>query len=314
MKRKLKITTIFISISALIIHVINRMTCYLATIENIFNSSGNNYYDWRHGKIYYKKQGKGEPILLIHDLNSNSSGYEWKKIAIRLADKSTVYTIDLLGCGRSDKPNFTYTNYLYVQMINDFIKNVIGKKTNIIVTGDSVPIAIMACNTGENTIDKIVTINPISLKETTKIPCKYSKLFKTLIQTPIIGTLIYNTLHSKKQIENVFQNKYYYSPGRVDELIKKAYYEAAHSNHSHSKYLFASIKGKYTNMNIIPFISHIKNEILIISGDNRDYKITEEYLKYVPSIQTAIIKNTNYLPQLESPVELTNQVKVFFDI
>ena len=49
--------------------------------------------------------------------------------------KNTVYTLDLLGCGKSDKPNFTYTNFLYVQLVTDFINNVIGEKADVIVTG-----------------------------------------------------------------------------------------------------------------------------------------------------------------------------------
>ena len=311
MKKKFKIATLLVSLTTISIHIANKITCYIATIENILNTTENNYYKWRFGKIFYKKQGNGKPILLVHDLNSYSSGYEWKKTAIRLAEKNTVYTIDLLGCGRSDKPYFTYTNYLYVQMLNDFIKNIIGEKTDVIVTGNSVPLIIMACNIEENMIQKIVAINPMSLKETRKIPCKYSKYVKAILQSPIVGTLLYNILHSKKQIENTFKNKYYYNPGRVDELTKRAYYESAHLNHSRSKYLFASIKCNYTNMNIIPFISRIRNDMLIISGDNRNYQIVEEYLKFLPTTRIAIIKNTNYLPQLESPVEFTNQIKSF---
>ena len=50
----------------------------------------------------------------------------------------TVYTIDLLGFGRSEKPNLTYTNYLYVQLVTDFIQNIIGEKTDIIASNESI--------------------------------------------------------------------------------------------------------------------------------------------------------------------------------
>ena len=61
-------------------------------------------------------------MLLLHDLHCASSGREWQYIEDTLAQDHTVYTLDLLGCGRSDKPAITYTNFLYVQLIVTFIK------------------------------------------------------------------------------------------------------------------------------------------------------------------------------------------------
>lgn len=50
-------------------------------------------------------------MLLLHDLHCASSGREWQYIEDALAQDHTVYTLDLLGCGRSDKPAITYTNF-----------------------------------------------------------------------------------------------------------------------------------------------------------------------------------------------------------
>ena len=63
------------------------------------------------------KKGEGTPLLLVHDLNCASSNYEWKYVVDDLSKRHTVYAIDLLGCGHSDKPKMTYTNYLYVQLL-----------------------------------------------------------------------------------------------------------------------------------------------------------------------------------------------------
>lgn len=87
---------------------------------------------WEH--LLYQK-GTGSPILLIHDTLPGASGYEWSKIEDELAIDHTVYTVDLLGCGRSDKSSITYTNFVYVQMISDFIKKIIGQKTDVIASG-----------------------------------------------------------------------------------------------------------------------------------------------------------------------------------
>ena len=75
-----------------------------------------------------QKKGTGSPILLIHDALPGASGYEWSKIEDELAVDHTVYTVDLLGCGRSDKPSITYTNFVYVQMICDLSGKLSEKK------------------------------------------------------------------------------------------------------------------------------------------------------------------------------------------
>ena len=58
--------------------------------------------------ILYTKKGSGSPVLLIHDIVPGACGYEWNRIEEELAMEHTVYTIDLLGCGRSEKPGVTY--------------------------------------------------------------------------------------------------------------------------------------------------------------------------------------------------------------
>ena len=144
MKNKLKSCAILATLGAITIHLINKTLIEMATKDSLLNSSEGNYYDWRFGKIYYRKQGNGKPLLLLHDLDAESSGVEWKKVAAILAEKHTVYTVDLLGCGRSEKPNITYTNFLYVQMLTDFIKHIIGEKADVVATGESAAIAAVS--------------------------------------------------------------------------------------------------------------------------------------------------------------------------
>ena len=74
------------------------------------------------GTFIIPKRELGHRFFLIHDTLPGASGYEWSKIEDELAIDHTVYTVDLLGCGRSDKSSITYTNFVYVQMISDFIK------------------------------------------------------------------------------------------------------------------------------------------------------------------------------------------------
>ena len=147
-----------------------------------------------------------------------------------------MYTLDLLGCGKSDKPNFTYTNFLYVQLVTDFINNVIGEKADVIVTGNSCSFVLMACHNNDEIIDRILLINPPSISSISKVPTKRTKMLKFIINIPFIGTLLFNLLHSKDSIEQTFMTEYFYNPQFVDDEIVKTYCESAQISKTQSKY------------------------------------------------------------------------------
>lgn len=313
-KNKITSAIVITGLTLLVIHLINKLIFALAIGKDRLNTSSGSFYKWRFGNIFYKKQGNGKPLLLIHDLNVTSSAYEWNKMTRQLAENYTVYTIDLIGCGRSDKPKLTYTNYLYVQLISDFIKNVIGHKTDVAVTGLSGSFVIMACNANPELFDRIMIINPHSLSSLAQIPRKRTKTLKFLLETPLIGTLIYNMCTSKTKIKEVFKNRYFSNAASCSSKNIEAYHEAAHLGKADAKYLYASLKGRFVNINITHALKQINNSITLICGTDLDNAtgIMDEYTELNPSIETNIIADTKYLPQLEKPSSLLSQIRIYF--
>lgn len=312
--KKLK-SFIFTSATILfIIHLFNKLVFFIAGAKELLYSRHSNFYQWRFGKVFYTKQGKGSPLLLIHDLSHVSSEIEWKLLVDDLSKKHTVYTIDLIGCGRSEKPEMTYTSFLYVQLLNDFIKNVIKSKTNVVASGFSSSIVIMACNMDSSLYQKIFLINPTDMNQLKKCPHTRDKLMKYVIHTPIIGTLIYNIFSRKTMIRKAFENEYFYNEHKIRDRFIDCYYEAAHLNGSSSKYLFASNFSNYTNCNITHALKSINNSIFIAIGDQVDNynNIIDEYVEINPSIETNVINNTKGLPHLEKPKSILSLFDMFF--
>lgn len=295
------------------LHVINRLYYSYAKSKEILNKTENNYYDWRFGKIRYQKKGSGNPVLLIHDLDIGSSSYEFYKLSDELAKTNEVYSIDLLGFGLSEKPNFTYTNFIYVQLITDFIKNIIGKKTSIIASGDSSSIATMTCHTSPELIKNLIFINPKNLGKYNQIPTKRSKLTKYMIEAPIIGTFTYNIISNKEAILKKFKESYYYdfSNSKLEEVY--AYLEAAHLDDYNSKFTYASMMGKYMNINIYQPLKNIDHSIMILFGEeyeNADM-IKDGYLSCNGAIETYDIKETKQLPHMEKPDEVAERCSIY---
>ena len=314
-KKNLTLTTLLTGSAAIGIHLINKAIYLSSIVDNKLNNSGGNYYDWKFGKIFYEKTGEGKPLLLVHDLSTFSSAVEWKKVIKIFSQDHTVYTIDLLGCGRSDKPNITYTNFLYVQMITDFIKNVIKEKTDIAATGLSGSFVLGACHNDHDVIDNIILINPTDIKATSKGPTKSTKTLTKLINLPLVGTLLYNILTTEKNIQLAFSEKYYYDCSKIDDQLIKTYYEAAHCGNASSKFLFASICGYYTTANISLYLEGLNNSIFIIVGEKEENQMdyAKQYQTLLPSVEIIEIENTKYLPHLEQADEFTINVSILLD-
>ena len=150
MKKNIRHFFLLTALAAGTIHLVNRFIDMTAEMKNILKTESGSYYHWKNGSIFYTKRGSGSPLLLIHELNPIASSYEWCRLVKKLENHYTVYTIDLLGCGRSDKPYLTYTNYLYVQLLTDFIHDVIGERPDVVTTGNSISFAVLAQNMNPN--------------------------------------------------------------------------------------------------------------------------------------------------------------------
>lgn len=305
-KKKLAIGTGILTTSTIAMHLINKFIEINVSQNKSLEYIPDLYYNWKFGEISYTKQGKGSPILLVHDLTTYSSGYEWHKIVDRLSTEYTVYCIDLLGCGNSDKPHILYTNFLYAQLITDFIKNVIGDTTTVVATGESASFVLAACNNNEELFGEIFMINPMDINVLTKSPNKLSSLITKIINTPILGTFLYNVFTRKEKVKSLFETDYYSNYTFEEDNIAKVYYESAHTKGS--KYLFASLSGFYTILNISHCVKSIKKNISIIVGnDLEEYKaIAEEYQDILLFVNIYEIEETKYLPQLEKPEEFVD--------
>lgn len=295
---------LFLSVATLAgMYAYNQFVASTSTKKNMLPTKNGSYYSWKQGNVFYTKTGTGDPVLLIHDTNSASSSVEWSKISKRLQKKHTVYTMDLLGCGLSDKPGLSYTNYMYVQLITAFIKDIIKSKTSIVASNLSSSFVIMANQLDASIIDKMIFINPVSFHSMDAMPDQQSKLKQTIINLPLVGTFIYNLLMNPKRIDRQFRFIYYCRPQLISSKTKDAYYEAAHMDNSNGKYLYSSLLGNYMNIDLRHAVKKITKPVsFIISSDIKaNYKTSQEYRKLNSNIDITYVSNCKLYPQLENP-------------
>lgn len=283
MKKLITKVITFISFMLIAIETFNRIVLYLTKKENKVNPIADKTYNWRFGDIKYMVKGKGEPLLLVHDMTPGSSSLEWKNIINNLSKNYSVYALDLPGFGISDKQIKTYTNYLYTSVICDFISDVIKDKVTIITSNESANIAVLSAYQHKDLFDKIIFVNPSSMENYNKIPDKNCRNYKNLISLPIIGTFIY--------LINLIRDK-----NLNNEQLFAAQYDGKNARHYYGSYI-----GNYVNFPIHHRINDIDIPILLITGEKFDkiYGISSEYIDYVDNSST--IENASQFPHRDEP-------------
>lgn len=314
--KKIAKNAALVSLIFFIMLIINKLIFIFSTINKKLYEYNSYYYEWKFGKIHYTIQGNGKPVLCIHSLKNGASSYEFSKIIKSLSKNHTVYALDLIGYGNSEKPKMTYTAYLYVQLLHDFIKDVIQENTDIISSGNSNSFVTMLSLQNSNYIDKLIFINPGKLSVLSKNPTKKNSLFKYLIESPIIGTMIYLFLNSKYYLQLQFKRDYFYNSHNISKKYLKSFYENAHIGDANNKFSYASNLCRYNNVNICTALEQINNSIFIIQGSERldSYEeIINEYKKTNPSIESSVIYKTKEFPHIEKPKAVLEVLSLYLN-
>lgn len=313
MNKSTKCILFTLGVSIAGIYVYNKFVEETASQKNLLSDKDGQYYNWKYGNVFYTKSGSGSPVLLIHDTDASASNVEWNKMIHRLTKNHTVYSIDLLGCGRSDKPALEYTNYLYVQMLQSFMQDVIQEKTTVIASNISASFVVMANHIDDSLFEKIILINPASLKQLDMIPDELSKVKKNIIQLPFVGTFVYNVMNNMQRIDESFRTRYVTRPQLVSSSMEDIYYEAAHKNGSNGRFLYSSLLGNYVNNSITHAVKALSTPTLIIgSVEMKKYALAlDDYHKVNTNIDIVRITNGSLYPHMEIPEKITSLIENF---
>lgn len=84
-------------------------------------------------KMHYIEQGAGDPILFLHGMPTSS--YLWRNIIPYLSPLSRCIAVDLIGMGKSDKPNIDYTIHDHINFVEKFIKKLNLRRLTIVMHG-----------------------------------------------------------------------------------------------------------------------------------------------------------------------------------
>ena len=304
---KLRNTLITAGLSCTALAAYNRYTCKKADSASFLNCRiPSSQFGWKLGNIHYTKQGSGSPILLIHDYLSFSGAWEWNALSQRLSKNHTVYALDLPGCGRSEKSFTAYTSYLYVQLISDFISKLIREPVILVVSGHSVLPAVMLAKSEPALFRQIIALNPSAPHHPNVCELLLGKLFLT----PLIGTFAYNMFLTPARLQSSFEQARLFHSRELQAAYRKAFWQGAHMNRAHGKYLLASYLLGYMDSDLSFSLKKLAVPFSILTGS--DVSGAEEailsYRRQNPQIPVRQVEDGRLMMQMEQAEEVANRI------
>ncbi len=91
------------------------------------------FVDVLGSKIHFIEQGEGDPILFLHAVPA--SNYSWRNIIPSISSYGRCIAPDLIGMGKSGKPDIAYRLFDHINYINEFIEKLNLDKITLVLHG-----------------------------------------------------------------------------------------------------------------------------------------------------------------------------------
>jgi pimeloyl-ACP methyl ester carboxylesterase len=226
------------------------------------------FFDWKYGRIFYKTSGRQNsrpPLLFVHGVGAGSSSFMWRKNFDMLARDFPVYAIDLLGFGFSEKPGAApYSADLYVELITDFIREVVGYPANVIASSLGAAYVVRVADEHRELISGLVLNAPAGADSFRNRPGMAGAAFYGLLQSPVLGTSFYNVMASERSIRDYAKKQLFYDHRRVtDRLVAHLY---ATSHQSGALHAIAAFLAGYLNLDMRAAFARFDQPSVLVWG------------------------------------------------
>src|SRR5215813_15321484 len=275
------------------------------------------YFSWKLGQVFYQHAGKGRsapPLVLVHGIGAGVSSFMWRKNFDALAADFEVYALDLLGFGLSDKPAaVSYSPDLYVELISDFLREVVGRRANLIASSLSASYAVRVADEHPELIGSLILNAPAGYDTLNTRPGMAGAAFYGLLQSPVLGTSFYNVMASERSIRDYAKNQLFYDHRRVtDRLVTHLY---ATSHQPGAQHAIAAFLSGYLNTEIRMAFARLDQPVTLVCG-KQDLSApigrAQALAKLNPDARLEVFDYCRMMPEQEHPEQFNDLVRNSF--
>jgi pimeloyl-ACP methyl ester carboxylesterase len=279
-------------------------------LENLIGGE-EGWFSWRGHRIAYTKRGGGPPLLLVHGIYPTASSFEWRFNVDDLARHHTVFTIDLIGFGRSDRPAIRYSARLYLALIADFVAQVIGAPVVLAATSLSAAYAIVLGARDPGRFPALVLVEPTGLVRMHTPPSAAGDVARYTVDSPVIGTAVFNAMVSRRSIRDWLERNYV-DPGLITDETVAAHHSTAHQ--PGARYAPSAFLSSHLNLDVRRALRRLLQPALLVWGEQATETPVEDvrgFRALRPDMEVAILDPAGSLPHDEQPGDFNEIVTTF---
>ena len=257
------------------------------------------FWQWRDQSIYYVKAGDRHarpPLLLVHGFGASTD--HWRKNVAALQDEFEVWAIDLLGFGRSAKPEMQYSGSLWRDQLHDFITEVI--QAPVVLAGNSLGGYASLCVAAQRpeSAQGLVLLNsagPFSSRQPETPPSSFRNAIQEAVRSvmlqPFPSFLLFQYTRQRSVIRKTLEKVYLDKTAVTDQLVEDIYRPSCDRG---AAQVFASIFKSPRGEAVDVLLQQLQCPLLLLWGEGdpwmnvrdrgaafRDYypQLTEYYLQ-----------------------------------
>ncbi len=269
-------------------------------------------YAWKYGECAFQSLGEGDPLVLLHSFGPGHDSEEWRSVAEHLAAHYHVYALDLLGWGRSDKPAITYDGELYIQLIVDFLEDVVRERPVVCAAGLSAAYAVQAVVDHPELTRALGLVAPSGIDLHGDEPDLKDALVHRLLRLPILGTSALNLFTSRAALSQYLKREVFRSPEQADAARIEHHYRSSHQRGAHAP-LAAYLSG-YLNHRVDEALARLSVPLWLAWGRHATappVEVADLWLQRSPGADLEVFEGSSSLPHLEVPGQFSRQLERF---
>ncbi|MBD2040752.1 alpha/beta fold hydrolase [Microcoleus sp. FACHB-672] len=276
------------------------------------------YWKWRGHSIYYlhagSRQPQRPPLLLIHGFGASTD--HWRKNVADLAADFDVWAIDLLGFGRSAKPDQLYSGDLWRDQLHEFITEVIGEPA--ILVGNSLGGYASLCVAAQRPESALglVLINsagPFTSNEPGRQPDPMRDTLKEgmkwLFLQDWASFLLFQYTRQRSIIRKTLEKVYLDKSAVTDQLVEDIYRPSCDAG---AAKVFASVFRSPQGEKVDSLLSRLNCPLLMLWGEADPWMNSRErsikFRQYYPQL-TEYFLRAGHCPHDEIPEQVNNLIR-----
>ena len=276
------------------------------------------YWTWRDQRIYYVHAGVSHPdyppLLLIHGFGASTD--HWRKNIEELSQTFEVWAIDLLGFGRSAKPELQYSGQLWREQLHEFITQVIGQPA--ILAGNSLGgyAALSTAAYYPESVTGLILLNsagPFTSTEPTSEPGALQKFVgkatKWLFRQDWVSFLIFQWTRRRSVIRNTLKKVYLDHSAVTDQLVEDIYRPSCTPG---AAKVFASIFRTPSGDKVDVLLERLQSPLLLLWGEGDPWincrQRSEQFRQYYPQLTEHFLQ-AGHCPHDEIPGQVNHLIQ-----